>query len=679
MIDAVLGSGAGNFGALGFPRDPLAMTALALGVLLAFEAPRRLVLRLSPRTFLLFSAIAAFLGSLVYVQVYLRGGPRIIDATSYYLEGAALSRGDLMWPVPLPAESFRGRFLLAPTESSLTGIFPIGYPLLLSLAFRANAPLLLGPFLAGGIVLATHRLARTLCMGLEAEPREAVARSAVLLSIASGTLRYHTADTMSHGLATLLATCAFTELFAVASASPGDGTSASATKSLAIASFCTSYLGITRFASAWPLALLLVMVLARDLRTKTTPKLPLVASVLAFPVLFGIVQLLVQRAQTGSFFSPAQSLYYRLSDGPEGCFRYGFGSGVGCMYEHGDFVKSQLPHGYGAFEALKTTGRRFLAHGGDAANVALFLPLAFAGLRLIERGRTLAVGYFVLHVLAYVPFYFDGNYPGGGARFFTELVPLEQVLVALGVFSLSKREVSVVLAPALSLVVFAVHGSFAHLALRDRDEGVPFFRPSVLEEAGVREGLVFVDTDHGFNLGHAHALRSGTDAKLVVARYRGDGFDRLLYDRIAPKQSYRYIRNGSAHALVPFVPPRADATHTLTLEAESFWPPREVSAGYALPEWPDFHGASGRVYTFYGGAPVVRLPEGADRYRLKTCASAEAGVAPRCRLGEWRTVPNDRRISLAADLSEGTAEARKANKYAACDAIEVSFPVAPGP
>ncbi len=37
----------------------------------------------------------------------------------------------------------------------------------------------------------------------------------------------------------------------------------------------------------------------------------------------------------------------------------------------------------------------------------------------------------LLQVLAYAPFYFDGDYPGGGARFFADILPLEHVLVGL--------------------------------------------------------------------------------------------------------------------------------------------------------------------------------------------------------------------------------------------------------
>ena len=44
--------------------------------------------------------------------VYLRGGPRIVDAGSYFLEARALSEGLLSFPLPAPETSVLGRFLV---------------------------------------------------------------------------------------------------------------------------------------------------------------------------------------------------------------------------------------------------------------------------------------------------------------------------------------------------------------------------------------------------------------------------------------------------------------------------------------------------------------------------------------------------------------------------------------
>jgi hypothetical protein len=140
---------------------------------------------------------------------------------------------------------------------------------------------------------------------------------------------------------------------------------------------------------------------------------------------------LAQRAQTGSWFRSSQEMYYAMSDGPPGCFRYGFGKDTGCLYEHGDFVRSHLASGYGLVAAIGTTARRLKAHAIDALNLE---PLALLVLwPLLGRMRTKA-GLALLvvggQILAYAPFYFDGNYPGGGGRFFADVLPVGFVRAA---------------------------------------------------------------------------------------------------------------------------------------------------------------------------------------------------------------------------------------------------------
>ena len=93
-------------------------------------------------------AALAFALSVAYVHVYLRGGPRIIDATSYLLEARSLAAGSFSFHVPDPTASFRGRFLLASSDGHTLGVlFPPGYPLVLSLGVRLGVPLLVGPAL----------------------------------------------------------------------------------------------------------------------------------------------------------------------------------------------------------------------------------------------------------------------------------------------------------------------------------------------------------------------------------------------------------------------------------------------------------------------------------------------------------------------------------------------------
>jgi hypothetical protein len=91
---------------------------LALATLLvAFAGRGRSLVALGPypvsrKLFLWITAFAAALLSIIYIAIYLRGGPRIIDATTYFLQGRALSHGDITWSVAEPTASFRGRFLL---------------------------------------------------------------------------------------------------------------------------------------------------------------------------------------------------------------------------------------------------------------------------------------------------------------------------------------------------------------------------------------------------------------------------------------------------------------------------------------------------------------------------------------------------------------------------------------
>src|SRR5690606_37220786 len=151
-----------------------------------------------------------------------------------------------------------------------------------------------------------------------------------------------------------------------------------------------------------------------------------------------------------------------------------------------------------------------------------------------------AVAVVALQVLAYLAFYFDGNYPGGGARFFADVLPIEHALVIIGVARLARRPApappsrgdvrfarAAFAVPSLAAVGFAVQASCEHGTLRDRDGGRPMFEPDVLARASVTNALVFVDTDHGFALGHDP--RATPSRGVLVARLRDDDRDRMLF------------------------------------------------------------------------------------------------------------------------------------------------------
>ncbi|HTA88575.1 MAG TPA: hypothetical protein VK745_03335, partial [Polyangiaceae bacterium] len=462
----------------GAPPDGVAWTALAVAVALAglLHAPTRnaLGVRTQGEWFVPALAICASLLSAGYVAYYLRFGPRIIDATSYYLEARAMARGYFAFPVPSPIGSFRGRFLLANAAHELAVIFPPGYPALLAFGFLAKAPLAVGPILAALLVLCTYALARQL------SGREDIARVAAALSLLCAALRYHTADTMSHGLCALLLCAA---LFTALRARRWDAL---------LSGLACGWLIATR-----PVSGVVGVVVSATLLVRSPGRF------LAFTL--GLVPglallLLYQHSATGSYWASTQLAYYAVADGPPGCFHYGFGPNIGCLFEHGDYVRARLPHGYGLREAAGVTMRRLAIHCIDIANAAPLALLCPVGAWLARRERGVRALFFgsLLLMLAYAPFYFDASYPGGGARLFADVLPLEHVLLAIALVRLEWTA----LALPFSLLGFALHASFSHRALAERELGRPFFDSHELAKAGVTHGLVFVDSDHAFNLGH---------------------------------------------------------------------------------------------------------------------------------------------------------------------------------
>lgn len=504
--------------------------------------------------------ITAGLASWAYVNVYLRGAPRIIDATSYWLQARTFSTGAFTIELPLPSSALRGRFLVPTSDGTAAAvIFPPGYPAVLALAFVLGKPLLLGPLLAAALVWVTYRLAR-LTLSREG------ALCAAALSASSAVLRYHTADTMSHGLAALLFSATLLGAFSSGARAPwiagiaGGWLCATRPVSGGVAVLIAAALLCTRRRALWQLALALV------------PGLTLYA--------------VYQYAVTGSAFGSAQRAYYALADGPPGCFTYGFGANVGCLVEHGDFVRARLADGYGLLEAAGTTLRRLWWHLPDAGNFepfALLVPLAVViGFR--DRVlRTLGASVFGL-MLAYAPFYFDGNYPGGGARFFADVLPLEHVLIA----AVLARARALRWALPTALAGFALHTSYDHQLLAEREGGRPMFEPEQLAHAGVKPGLLFVSTDHGFNLAFDPKATSPR-----VARWNRDAHDVLLWDALGRPSAYVYRLSAdtSEPTLTPF-DPRASSRY---FEAEAEWPPLFVDGGFAHVDYPSDACVSGRT------------------------------------------------------------------------------------
>ena len=576
-------------------------------------------------------AILAAALSLLYIAFYLRGGPRIIDATSYYLEGRALAEGHLAWPVAEPVASVDGRFLVRDTlgDGERIGvIFPPGYPALLALGFWLGAPLLVGPLLAAAIVLATARVTRRIAARLDFPARdvESAVKLASVLAATCACLRYHTADTMAHGLAAALVLGAVLASLAIA-----DGAGDSRRRFAAIpllGGVALGWLVATRPVSGVVGFVVVVAVFAtaraRRLRVMDVG----LAVVGALPAI--VLLLFHQHAVTGAWLRSSQALYYAVSDGPPGCFRYGFGGGIGCRIEHGQFVHDNLESGYGAAAALKTTLRRLKMHAGDALNAWPLAAVTLVGLANAARKRAsslLPIG-VAASVCLYAPFYFDGNYPGGGARFYADTLPLELISVALWVPRAVAWTVRTL--PSIegwsrfshwsigcvSLTGFALFGARDHAALRDREGGKPMLSPEALR--GVRPpSVVFVDTDHGFNLGFDPDATGANGVS--VLRYRGDLTDYLASAERGMPRAFRYEFAGDGSrvpALVPYEP-RPD----VPLAGASLWPPLAQEGGFARVSF-DACAESGKWLSLAGDREVrvsVELPRGL----------AGAAIAPR--------------------------------------------------
>jgi len=622
-------------GTWGKPPDQVAWVALGAGLLFAFVglAPRAVLHFLGigdhipneqRRRFVAGAAFLAAFLSLGYVAFYLRGGPRIIDATSYFLEGRGIAHGKLSWTVPSPTASFRGRFLFFHDPARLSVIFPPGYPLLLAAGFLVGAPMVIGPLLGAGLVFATYLLARELCE--PGDPNaDAIAMLAAVFSLVCAAVRYHTADTMAHGASALG--------IALALVCALRGKRTDSMWHFALAGLAIGWVVATRPVSSFAVSIGVLAVCASIER----PKAVVIVLAGAVP---GIAFLcFAQHAQTGSWFTSSQEAYYAASDGPPGCFRYGFGGGTGCVYEHGDFVRTHLSSGFGLVAALGTTARRLKAHCIDALN---FEPLVFLVLwPLAGRMRTnagLALAVVAGQILAYVPFYFDGNYPGGGARFFADVLPIEHALAAMAV-SLVLPSVSFVRKSLVTLFLsfagFAVHGVFDHIALANRDGGRPMYEPEVAHDAQVTRGVLFFETDHGYNL--ASVPGADPEKEVVAAHWRGDDHDRLLLERLnhPPAHTYHFTSQGpNVSVWVPTLG-SPDLWH---FEAEADWPPLLQSGGWAEPAWLSGTCASQeRALTLHasGSGPAsatFELPVARDGRWLVTPRVVRTGTKGRAKL-----------------------------------------------
>src|SRR5690606_28952141 len=107
--------------------------------------------------------------------------------------------------------------------------------------------------------------------------------------------------------------------------------------------------------------------------------------------------------------------------------------------------------------------------------IELLFPLVIVGLirGLPRPGARLLAATLTLQVVGYAVFYFDGNYPGGGARLFADILVFEHVLLAA---ALARFGFGRWLVPSM-LLGFALHTSHGHAQLSERDGGRPMYEP----------------------------------------------------------------------------------------------------------------------------------------------------------------------------------------------------------
>ena len=663
------------FGHFGLPPDAVAACAggLAVALWLGRHQVQRFQLLVSPEyvegRIKALAAIAAA-ASIGYYYYYLRGGPRIVDATYYWLQAKTFASGHLTLPLLHPTAALRGRFLyFDPAHARLSVLFPPGYAAILSLGMLLKMPQWVGPGIATCLVLATAALARRVFED------KRIAAIAALLSTICVALRYHTADTLSHGWAALL--------FSV-SVWGALGTSR---RDLIVSGLGAGWLLATRPVSAMALLLVVAVILWPFSKRWFTFALALLPGIGAW--------LLYQRVTTGYWLHSTQLAYYAVSDGPPGCFRYGFGAGIGCHFEHGSYVEKRLPHGYGLLAAFVVSGVRLRWHLLDVMNfepLAVLLIFAAKGAYHNRSARPL-IWAPVLLLLAYAPFYFDGNFPGGGARLLADALPLEHVLVSNWLATQSR------LIPVLvvSLLGFALHGAFEHRQLQNREGGHPMFEAGTLRRAGIERGLILVDTDHGFALGHEPG-KSDAHRGVVVARARNDAHDWILWKNLGSPAAYRYVYQVNQVEATPRLETLEFSNGgSWRFESEAEWPAISSRDAWAIPAYPPtacvskrrvllVH-PSGRQPTIVIGLPVPRT----GRYRVgigwviydNDPSTITATLGPI----DWQMLASGDRFQCGAsfgptlDLDEGEQPLKIAieRRMLGIDWVELSQASRPGP
>lgn len=597
----MIGSGEHPMFAFGLPHDLVTLAALACAVLTllipvlpypsTWRIPRSTALWLT-----LLSACACAL-SLGYFYYYLQGHPRLIDATTYLFQARSLAHDSFGLAAFGPSASYRGRFVVSTKEASevVAGIFPPGYPALLSLGVRLGHYEWVGPLLAAGLVIATYILCRLVSR------HQTTALLAALFSVICLNLRYHTADTMSHGWSALLC-CTALILTIKVSQTP---LPLWRTSRGLLAQFLGLGLVLGSLVATRQLTGLVISVcclgalLARGGKNRScwTRGLPLFCIGTLAPLLLLLAQ---HKFITGSYFESPQSYYYERADGPPGCFRLGLGSG--CHYEHADAIAMMGGQGLSLKWSILNTLHRLHWHSLDVANFEPLLLVALFGAWLIRKrkGARPLLAALILLPLAYSLFYFNGSYPGAGARFFSELIPLWHVFLALGLMRLRAARFGIF----CSLLGVSIHAAYAHERLAS-----PHFGPSPLTfssattqltdlESPDIPGVVFFPSAHHFN------LTAQSSSIYLAARTTRDSREQFVIEANNAQSAWQY----DAKLGLTRWSHEQDAPTHIVLESEADYPALALRDLWVHPESLDHPCVShGRALRLHRSGPRPRL------------------------------------------------------------------------
>jgi hypothetical protein len=562
------------------------------------------------------SFVAAFL-SLGYVAFYLRGGPRAAEAAAYWLQGRALAHGELAWTAPEPSASFRARFLLSADPERLVGIFPPGFALLLAPTFWVGAPMLVGPLLAAALVLATWFLGHEIAAdgGATRTRAEAVARIAAAFSTGSAALRYHTADVLPYAASA----AAIAAAFAVALRARRTGE----VRLFGAAGLLVGLVAAIQPPAAVTLGALIFVLAAihgagasRALAWSCAAALPGVMFLLA-----------ANHAATGRAFGWPTVAYFT----------------------------SVEPHAaWKARDAARAALLGVRMHWLDIANLeplallALVPVLARPRPRAVTWAALVVVGHAVVCALAAAAGVVQGV-DAAGAPLLIGVLPIEHVLLALGLARLFPRALAAGATGALALALagFAVHASREHANLGQSGYGRPHFEPDVAREASVTHGLLFFDDDEGYELASDPGIVASHGIEAV--RLRGDDHDRLLYDSLGHPAVHKYAASATG-ATVQFWIPASTTGDVWRFEAESDWPPVAQTGGWTEVNTPSNPCASdGRV--------LVLSPKGAADATATIALPVPHGTTP-AEPRSWNVVPRvsqrggpgNATLTLVADL-----------------------------